>query len=466
MPSERTDSHQFLPAAKEKGAVAALVHSDAGFEAAKELGLAAVLVRLGEKSGGSKEEQSASWFGKFYDAVWRLASTWFDNPSRKLEVVGVTGTNGKTSTCWMLAEALRALGKPCAYLGTLGFATDAQKLKILANTTPFALDLQEMLAQAVEAGCKAVAMEVSSHALAEKRVYGVEFDAAVYTNFTQDHLDYHGSMDAYRLAKRKLFEELPSSKPLSAVFNTEDPVVREEASRFSGEKVLFGAQGDLRVENVQIGLTESRFSLLYKGETVEIVLPLGGGYNVQNFLSVAGALLALGYSLETIREVAPKLPNVPGRFEAFQVGAVTAIVDYAHTPDALETLLRNVRELTSGKVSVVFGCGGDRDASKRPLMGKAAAEGADLVIITSDNPRTEDPLKIIQDIVPGIEGVEMVVEPDRPAAIVLAIDRAEPGDTVVVAGKGHEDYQIIGHEKFPMDDRKMVCSALEKKGSV
>ena len=587
MPSESGDSHRFLSSARNAGAVAAIVHSREGFEAAVGLGLACAFVEpslspppnplpttqgiRGEGEPETPEQRIRRTTGGFSEAMWRLAKVAFGDPSTKLKVIGVTGTNGKTTTAWLIRDMLNLLGIPCAYIGTLGFGLprgsdvssesgsapslvsppdmgetsmpQEEELRPLENTTPFSIELNAMLAECVERRCQAVAMEVSSHALAERRVDGIGFDVAVFTNLSQDHLDYHGTMEAYEAAKWRLFTEVAgrsierwvrgggedSSRPVNTgggfgkrVFGWRRPTLEAFFAALNmDDRDLLGSEHGLdnpaatclygsspgwdlegrafgiAVDHLEVGLWDTCTHGLTNpskerraNEYRVARLKLGGAYNVENLLSAIAALAGLGIHLPDLFEDAPgpifeNLRPVPGRFEPVpNDSGIGIIVDYAHTPDALEKLLATVRPLTKGRVITVFGCGGDRDKSKRPLMARAAQEGSDVVVVTSDNPRTEDAGAIIRDICEGFEGSRVegrgsdaenldprpssfdpFIEPDRPAAVALALRLAEPGDTVVIAGKGHENYQIIGREKIHMDDRELAREGLRLRSA-
>jgi UDP-N-acetylmuramoyl-L-alanyl-D-glutamate--2,6-diaminopimelate ligase len=471
-PGTSSDSHAYLPDAKAKGATLAVVWSDGGFGAALALGMGAIQL---------PEDRIA-----FNDAVCRLCNTFYDYPTRSMKVVGVTGTNGKTTTAWLIRDMLAALGLRAAYLGTLGFQLPGEERE-LGNTTPFPVELWTLLAEARDKGVEAIAMEVSSHALAEHRCEYVEFDVGVFTNLTQDHLDFHGSMEEYEAAKLRLFTELPKqtgkkfvgainvgdsfgekwAKDLSRPHFSNVPVTFEVQSadglpqRHSMQPSvrLYGKPTDVRVDHIDM---EVKSPDLPNPSTGKLRVALGGAYNVENCLSAAAGLVALGFSLDGVRESLPHVRPVPGRFEAVPNDAgISILVDYAHTPDALEKLLDAVRPLTEGRVITVFGCGGDRDRTKRPKMAKAASKRSDVTVVTSDNPRTEDPQAILDEvltgIVPGRESVDII---DRREAIAHAVKIAQPGDVVVIAGKGHENYQIIGRTKYPMDDRELAREAL------
>ncbi len=462
MPGMTRESESFIPDAVDAGATAALVHSPAGLVSARSYGLAAALV---SPKGNS-----------FPDFVWRLCDAFFDHPTRSMKVVGVTGTNGKTTTAWLVRDMLNALGEKSAYLGTLGFYLPDQTIE-LGNTTPFAVELYNYLAMARASGVTALAMEVSSHALAEQRADGVEFDTAVFSNLTQDHLDFHGTMEAYEAAKWRLFRELPkqTQKAFSAVINIDDACGERWHQRLGeiGTPVhlysRMGKEGAWAFESKSLKVSfdsiTGKWLNVGSAPIGKVDAKLGGSYNVENLLSAMTAMVALGYEPKDVVKAASSVHPVPGRFEAVQNHkGIGVIVDYAHTPDALEKLLDAVRPLTKGKVITVFGCGGDRDRTKRPKMARAASERSDLVIVTSDNPRTEDPKKILRDILPGlIPKTDSLAIVDREEAIREAIKRAKTGDVVVIAGKGHEDYQIIGRTKHHMDDRELARTALENK---
>ncbi len=455
MPSKNSDAHSFIPAAQALGATAVLTHSEEGFEAAVASGLAAILVT------------------DFYEGVWRLAKIAFGNPSASMKIIGVTGTNGKTTTAWLIRDMLVALGVKAGYLGTLGFQIPGEERE-LSNTTPFCIELNELLAEARDKGVEAMAIEVSSHALAERRVDGIEFDAAVFTNLTQDHLDFHGSMEAYEAAKLRLFTELPkqSGKHFVGAVNVDDPVGRHW-KRMHPTLFAFGLNSndiyDLHVNAMTVTIDSMHLVVAapaWKGQLNDDIVPLvhlGGQYNAENVASAVSGAMTLGLvdPVGLARALSAVRP-VPGRFEAVPNDAgIGILVDYAHTPDAVEKLLDAVRPLTKGRIITVFGCGGDRDRTKRPKMAKAASERSDVTVVTSDNPRTEDPQAILDEVLTGIvAGRESVDIIDRREAIAHAIQIAQPGDVVVIAGKGHENYQIIGRTKYPMDDREMARAGL------
>ncbi len=463
-PGTTNDSHAFIASAKENGAVAAVVWSPEGLRLAEINGLAGV--------------QFPKDRILFNDGICKLCNTFFAYPTRSMKVVGVTGTNGKTTTAWLIRDMLIALGLKAGYLGTLGFQIPGEERE-LGNTTPYPVELWSLLAEARDKGVEAMAIEVSSHALAEHRCEFVEFDAGVFTNLTQDHLDFHGSMEEYEAAKLRLFTEFPdqTEKPFVGAVNVGDLAGRRWVEQLSERKfVPFVVSAKLDVglcvepSRVLIELLELNFSWAEAGideQFARLVVSLGGSYNIENSVAAMAGLLALGYSKRDSAIALESAKAVPGRFEVVigrSVPEPTVLVDYAHTPDALEKLLDAVRPLTSGRVITVFGCGGDRDRTKRPKMAKAASERSDVTVVTSDNPRTEDPQSILNEvltgIVPGRESIDII---DRREAIFHAVKIAQPGDVVVIAGKGHENYQIIGRTKVPMDDRLMAKEALEAR---
>lgn len=448
MPSSSGDSHQYLEEAAGKGAVAAVVHSGEGFAQARSLGMAAVLVH------------ESDW----QDAIWRIARVALDDPSRRMRLVGITGTNGKTTTAWLVRDLLNALGESCGYLGTLGYQVPGFE-KEVPNTTPFPVELYSMLDQAAESGCASLALEVSSHALSQHRADGLQFEVAAFTNFTQDHLDFHQTMAEYADAKNRLFSEFEVEH---RVFNVGDPVGKAWWEAHGGLGFAIGLDEDLEPGILwgvpaSIGLTQITMSFIDGVQSVyDVHIPLGGAYNVENALAAFACVRQMGYSPAAIAEAFPKVRPVPGRFEPVPNNKeIGIIVDYAHTPDALDKLLTTARPLVEGKIITVFGCGGDRDRAKRPLMAAAAARGSDMIVATSDNPRTEDPEAILAEVIAGIpDGFPHATIIDRPEAIARAIRLAYPGDAVIIAGKGHENYQLIGRTKHPMDDRLLAQAGL------
>lgn len=447
MPSANRDTHALIPDAAAAGAVACVVHGPEGVTLARENGLAVVgLVNEGQA---------------FNFALGRLCSTFFGDPSGDMSVIGITGTNGKTTTAWMIRNALVEMGVKAAYLGTLGLQMTGDMVT-LENTTPFPVELWQHLHEVRTLGCEVMVMEASSHALYQRRLAGVSFDIGVFTNLTQDHLDFHGSMDSYESAKKLLFTEYAaaSTKDFAACMNLADEATTRWLPDLPCPVFTFGtADSMLKTsgEDVQVdGLT------LTTDEGASARLKFGGNYNVANATAALSALMALGYEANEALDALAKVAPVPGRFEPVpnHLG-IGVLVDYAHTPDALINLLQSVKDLRPGRIITVFGCGGDRDRNKRPKMADAVSSLTDLSIVTSDNPRTEDPEAILDDILPGLKpgaSYERIV--DRRDAITRAITVANPGDVVVIAGKGHEDYQIIGREKIHMSDQEMARDAL------
>ncbi|MCU0317482.1 MAG: UDP-N-acetylmuramoyl-L-alanyl-D-glutamate--2,6-diaminopimelate ligase [Fimbriimonadaceae bacterium] len=454
MPSASRDTHAFLPEVAKAGAQAALVHSREGFALAQSLGLAVVLV---EPVGT-----------RFNFALGRVCRLIFDDPSSKMKVVAVTGTNGKTTSTWMIRHALASLGQKSAYLGTLGFQI-GDSLRELSNTTPFPVELWKLMDEAARAGAETLCLEASSHALFERRLAGVQFDVGLFTNLTQDHLDFHGTMENYASAKKLLFTEYAAAndKAFIAGLNREDTRGQEWARELPCRVFTFGrSEADITVEPLSVAVDSLHLSFSALGEKVEARLKVGGLFNIENATTAFTGLIALGVPVAEAAEALAEVKAVPGRFEAVPNDlGIGVIVDYAHTPDALEQLLASARELQPKRIITVFGCGGDRDRSKRPKMAKVVSELSDVSVVTSDNPRTEDPQAILADIMVGIQpGAESVQVIDRREAIREAVLMAEPGDVVVIAGKGHEDYQIIGRTKHPMDDRLMARAALQERG--
>jgi UDP-N-acetylmuramoyl-L-alanyl-D-glutamate--2,6-diaminopimelate ligase len=390
-------------------------------------------------------------------AMAAAAAEFYGHPSGELDVVGVTGTNGKTTTAYLVHAVLDAAGRRPGLLGTVESRIGGGAVEAVERTTPESVDLQHLLRRMVDAGDRSCAIEVSSHALELERVADVRFAAAAFTNLTQDHLDFHPDMEHYYAAKARLFEDAPSA------INIGDPYGVRLAGEAGGAVVSYargGDEADVRPHAVEIG-PGGVISLIAR--TPRGILPLDvrlrGGFNVENVLAAVAVAEILELPHESVRAGIAAVTGVPGRFEAVDGGApFTVLVDYAHTPDGLENVLRSAREITTGRLICVFGCGGDRDRGKRPLMGAIARRLADVAIVTSDNPRSEDPEAIIAEITAG---VAMDTEPDRRAAIARAIETARPGDVVVIAGKGHEQGQQFGDVVLPFDDRTVAREALE-----
>jgi UDP-N-acetylmuramoyl-L-alanyl-D-glutamate--2,6-diaminopimelate ligase len=403
-------------------------------------------------------------------ALAHLADAFHGHPSGALTLVGITGTNGKTTTSYLVEALLRARGLTTGIIGTIQYVVGGDK-RSASQTTPEALEIQGMLAEMRELGVGGVAMEVSSHALALSRVDRLDFDVAIFTNLTQDHLDFHGTLDEYRRAKRKLFELLAASpKPgRTAVVNADDPSGAAMVAGLTVPVLSFGlsaAAGVRAIEHTS-ALDGIRMTVQTPRGRLTLRSPLIGEHNVSNLLGAAAAGLALGLSPDAIARALGGVGTVPGRFEQVLAGQpFLVVVDYAHTPDALERVLTTARKITRGRLGVVFGCGGDRDRTKRPIMGEIGARLADQAWVTSDNPRSERPEAIIDEIVAGVARVaggreRSVTEPDRRRAIAAAVGWAAPGDTIVIAGKGHETYQIVGSQVLDFDDRAVARQAIE-----
>lgn len=395
-----------------------------------------------------------------------LAHRLVGEPSKSMTVIGITGTNGKSSSVLMTRHVLEAAGYPTAAFGTLGYSIGSETLEA-RHTTPFGEELASMFAHARAAGMSHVAMEVSSHALEQERVAGIDFNVAAFTNLTQDHLDYHQDMKLYRKAKLKLFERILGPGRFTVV-NADDPSAEAFIKASAVPCYTYGSNGDIRAEDVELHVNRTTFRVATPWGAEEVSLRLLGRHNVSNALCVIGVCAGLGVGLEAIAEALFTIGNVPGRFEHVDVGQnFQVIVDYAHTEDGLRNVLQAARAICGGRIICVFGCGGDRDKGKRPKMARVAAELADWTIVTSDNPRTEEPDQIIRDIEVGmaqagkIRDTHYAAVTDRETAIRDAIGMARAGDLVLIAGKGHEDYQIFGTERFHFDDREVARSVLE-----
>ncbi len=390
-----------------------------------------------------------------------IASRFYGDPSRRISVVGVTGTNGKTTTTHMLRSIAEYEGGPTVLIGTVRHEVGTTSYRA-TNTTPDPIDVHRMLAEGVAIGAPLAAMEVSSHALEQDRVHGLRFRAAVFTNLSPEHLDYHGNLESYRNAKAKLFRDLDASA--IAVLNADDPLTESLARETRARVVRFGVSpnADVTAGIRRVDIDGVSFILRTARGNVDVNTRMVGRHNLQNAIAAATAAYALGYPLEAIRGGFQLLKGVPGRLEPVDCGQdFRVLVDYAHTDDALEQVLRALRPLTRGRLVTVFGCGGDRDRTKRPRMGAVATRLSDVSFVTSDNPRSEDPLRIIDDIVVGVRpGAKFEVEVDRRAAISRALRVAQGGDIVLIAGKGHEDVQVTREGKCEFDDRTVAREVL------
>ncbi len=454
MRGESSDGNRFIDQAIQAGAVAVITDSPA--EVPRD-GVAWALVSHGRR------------------ALARVSENFYKRPAEHIAITGITGTNGKSTTAFLIEAILTAAGRKSALIGTIEYHV-AGRTYPAPHTTPEALELARLFQEAIGQGASDAVMEVSSHALAQQRIFGVPFDVAVFTNLTRDHLDYHKSMDEYFAAKRVLFEGCGTDAPRVAVTNLDDEYGAKLAnsSRKRGSAVLtYGwDRGDFHVENVDITPRGTRFDLITPAEKLAIFSPLIGRVNVYNALAAAAACAARGCKPDSIARGIAALTHVPGRFQRVDCGQpFTVVVDYAHTDDALRNLTALAREFVSrgggaARVITLFGCGGDRDRAKRPLMGEAAGRGSDFVVLTSDNPRSEDPRAIINDALVGLQktGVKYSVEADRRKAIALAVGEARPGDIVLLAGKGHEKVQVTREGSHPFDDVEVARETLRANG--
>ncbi len=455
------DGHEYIDRALEQGAAAVLVEEA---PAAPILGACPAVVVPDTRQ-----------------ALAPISARFFGDPASELTMVGITGTNGKTSTTYLVESILAAADHRVGLIGTVDIRYAGERVPSV-NTTPESLDLQRTLRNMHTANVESAVMEVSSHGLELGRVAGCRFRVAAFTNLTQDHLDFHGDMDAYCASKEKLFRQhvVPGG---TAVINVDDPYAGRfmEAARAAGSRVIrcsrdAATAAEVRLLSSEVELTGSRARLALPSGEHTFELPLVGDFNLENLIVACGVAEALGIEPSAVAAGIAACPQVPGRMEVVRVdkpGSPIVIVDYAHTPDAVDKLLAAVRPLCNGRMFTVFGCGGDRDRAKRPLMAEAVARHSDVAIATSDNPRTEAPGAILEDVVAGLASMnevglgqlgagdrEYAVVEDRRAAIITAVHAAQTEDTVVIAGKGHEDYQIVGREKLPFDDREEARRAL------
>ena len=407
-------------------------------------------------------------------ALARLSANFYRHPAEKLELTGITGTNGKTTTSFILSRMLRAAGRKIAMVGTVEYRI-GDETHPAPRTTPEALELNHLFANAVRVGCTEAVLEVSSHALEQQRIFGVPFGVAVFTNLTRDHLDYHGNMENYFQSKTILLKGCGVEPPRAVVTNLDDEYGRRvvELCKHHHEVITYGLErGDFNAKELKISGSGVGFKMATPTGDIPIWSPLLGRVNVYNLLAGAAAAYARGVQPSAISEAADQIAHVAGRFQRLDLGQpFNVIVDYAHTDDAIRNLTAVARDFLHqrggpGRIITVFGCGGDRDRAKRPLMGEAAGSGSDFVILTSDNPRSEDPIAIINDALPGLQrtGVPYTLEPDRRKAIELAIHEANAGDIVLIAGKGHEKHQEIREGKLPFDDVEVARKALHHAG--
>jgi len=447
MRGANVDGHQFTEQAIERGAAAIVVERPESHSRATSIVVPDSRVALAD-----------------------LAFTFFKKPALRLKMAGVTGTNGKTTTTFLIKHICDGAGLRSGLIGTVRYEIGERVLPA-TRTTPESLDVQEMLAQMAGAGCKAAVMEVSSHALAQDRTRGLEWDVAVFTNLTQDHLDFHQTMENYFESKTRLFTGLtsqPNKKKSVAVINLDDPYGEKLVKRLGDNLPVVtygvGARADFRASNYRAEFSGTSFQLEARGKIYLVRVPLIGRFNVYNAMAALAAANSLGVSLREAVVSLAKSPQVPGRLEAVPARRQFQIyVDYAHSDDALLNVLKTLRELGPRRLIVVFGAGGDRDRQKRPLMGRVADQNADFSIITSDNPRKEDPLGIIADVKKGFRTSNFETVPDRAEAIARAIALAQPRDIILIAGKGHETYQEFADHTIPFDDRQIALRALENR---
>ena len=443
---EKADGHTFVPQALDRGAVAV------------------VSERLPPK------ELASRWVRvpRIRRALSTAGRRFYDQPDLHLKLVGITGTNGKTTTAFLVDSVLRAAGIRTGLFGTIEYRVGGRTLPAL-NTTPESLDLWSYLAQTVEAGGDSAVMEVSSHALAQERVWGFPYYVAVFTNLTRDHLDYHKDFEHYFEAKRRLFEGLGTPPPASAVINIDDPWGRKLLDLRGSRQLTYGMNSSAQVKVKRLDSRHDGLegTIVTPAGRLELASSLVGRANLANILAAIAASVAYGVPLELIEEGVRNLKAVPGRFERIDEGqSFLVVVDYAHTDDALRNVLSTARELTRNRLIVVFGCGGERDRAKRPMMGEAAGSLSDLAVLTSDNPRSEDPLLIMNDALVGLQkaGKPYWAEVDREKAIRKALEEAREGDVVVLAGKGHETYQVLKGGPIPFDDREVARRVLREMG--
>lgn len=446
-PGSRHDGHDFAEAAAGQGAVAVAGNREGQTEIA---GVPYLYVDRPRRAAGL------------------LAHALAAHPADAMTVVGITGTNGKSSTACLIQAVLQAAGHTTGNFGTMGYDIESRTIPA-RHTTPFGEELAAIFAEARDAGVTHVAMEVSSHALEQDRIAGISFDVAAFTNLTQDHLDYHLDMESYRMAKLRLFELVARPSGL-AVVNADDGAADFFVAAARARCHSYGQEGDVRASGIEPGFDGSRFHLVTPWGEAPVHLRLLGRHNIWNALCAATICAGMGIPVETVAQGLAALPSVPGRFEPVFAGQdFHVIVDYAHTDDGLENVLNAARELCAGRIITVFGCGGDRDRGKRPKMGLVAGRLSDCAVLTSDNPRTEEPLRILNDVEPGLRKAGMrrdqgyLVMPDRREAITRAVGLAKPGDLVMIAGKGHEDYQILGTERIHFDDREVAAEALQRR---
>lgn len=433
LPGANVDGHDFIDKAVAAGATKVVVQKDVDTTVEK------ILV-----------EDTNEWLTKY------ISDTYKDTIN-EMNIIGVTGTNGKTTTAYLIYQMLNKLGSKTAYIGTIGFYLPDEDFIELPNTTPNILDLYELFLLAKEKGCKNVMMEVSSHALHQRRVEGITYNIAAFTNLTQDHLDYHKTMDEYLDAKQLILKQLDG--PM--IINADDATASSWASKYANTLDYGFNAKDYKINKYEETKNGTLIEFINKDKTYNVETNLKSRFNVYNYLTALSIINNLGYSVEEIIAITKDIYPPKGRCELIKIKEGFAVVDYAHTPDAVEKVIQAFNENKKGRVITLVGCGGDRDPVKRPIMGRIAAELSDYAIFTSDNPRTEDPAKIMEDILAGVKTDNYEVELDRRTAIKKGLDMIEDNDVLLILGKGHEDYQIIGREKIHLDDAEEVQKYIE-----
>ncbi|NPA12480.1 MAG: UDP-N-acetylmuramoyl-L-alanyl-D-glutamate--2,6-diaminopimelate ligase, partial [Aquificae bacterium] len=442
------DGHKFVEDALQKGAVAVAVSRPTVAKYIKE----------------NHPDRTVILAKNIRKLQAEVSKIFFKKPDEKLSIIGITGTNGKTTTANLIHQYLTLLGKKTGVIGTVKYTVGNKKI-LEGRTTPDPILWYRILSIMAKHKVEYVSAEVSSHALDQYRVYGTKFAGIVWTNLTQEHLDYHKSMENYFKAKEKLIKWADRKTPI--LVNTDDSYGKKLYTKYKNKKNIhtFGKRGgDYTIKGIQHTDRYTTFTLSHKGEEYQIKTQLVGEFNVYNIVGALAVLHQIGFPLQQLIEITPQLKPVEGRLERITNKGITVFIDYAHTPDALEKVLKTLQKLRKKRIITVFGAGGDRDRQKRPLMGKVASKYSDTVVITSDNPRTEDPNQIIQDILKGVKNINTVVELDREKAIKKAVEMAQEGDIILIAGKGHERYQIIGNRKIPFDDRAVAEKYLKTKG--
>ena len=452
------DGYNYIKDAVSRGALAVMVNEDAQARASTE---------LSETVGSLNNSVCLVAVADTRKLLFPIGNTFYQEPASHLKLIGVVGTNGKTTSTFLIKSILETAGKNTGLLGTICNIL-GKKVRSTKNTTPGTLELQELFAQMVQENLEYVVMEVSSHAIAQERIGGLDFAGGVFTNITQDHLDYHHTFNEYFRVKSSFFRAL--SKEAFAVINLDDPHGTEIIKKTVAPVLTYGlsTQAQIQAEQIKKSMKHTEFTLVTPNGRLDLRLNLIGDFNIYNALAAIGCALALGIDLETIKRGLERVDYIPGRFQTIPESKdFTVVIDYAHTPDGLENLLRTARNLTKNRLITVFGCGGDRDRGKRPLMGGISARYSDFSVITNDNPRSEDPAAIAAEIEEGFIDSQQVkkykIVLDRKNAIEEAIFMAEPGDLVVIAGKGHENYQVLAGETVYFDDREVASAALKER---